>query len=103
MYVESLLIAINDQIKSFQITRNVSTATMLSADRASNNTIETKIRNRPQPSIHAASSSSRGSETKNYRKKNTESGVTSDGTINAPSVSISPSCFITKNVEIIVS
>ena len=62
-----------------------------------------RIIRREQPSIHAASSTSRGSARKNCRSRNTPNGMTSDGTISAPSVSISPSFCIRMKVGISVS
>ncbi len=61
------------------------------------------VDNREQPSIHAASSTSRGSDTKNWRSRKTPNGVTSEGRISAPRLSISPSHFISRKVGIIVS
>src|SRR3954471_14445584 len=103
VYTVSWLTAISGQVRSFQVVRNVSTATVLSAGRDSGSTIVNSTRSREQPSIHAASSSSRGRDRKNWRSRNTANGVTSDGTMSAPRLSIRPSFFITRNVGIMVS
>ena len=76
---------------------------MLSAGRDSGSTMRNSTPSVEQPSIQAASSSSLGSERKNCRIRNTANGVTSDGTISAPSVSMRPSYRMTTNVGIIVS
>lgn len=54
--------------------RKVSIATVLSAGRDSGSTMRSNTRIRVQSSIHAASSSSRGSDRKNCRSRNTANG-----------------------------
>jgi hypothetical protein len=82
------LIAISGQTRSFHAPSRVKIASVARAGLASGSTIRQKTPNVLHPSIRAASSSSRGSDRKNWRIRKMPNAEASHGTNAAPRVSI---------------
>ena len=67
-------------------------ASVATAPPETGNTIDHRIRKRPQPSMRAASSSSDGMLRKNWRNKNTPKPLATGGTISASKLFNQSSC-----------
>jgi hypothetical protein len=91
VYQCSSLIAISGQIRSFQEPSSVKIVRVANAGLASGSTMRQNTPKVVQPSMRAASSSSMGSDRKNWRIKKMPKAVASHGTKAAASVSTSPS------------
>jgi hypothetical protein len=85
-------IVISGQRKSFQVHRNVITASVARAGPESGRMILNSTPSRDAPSILAASSSSTGRVRKNCRSRKMPKAPARFGTISAPSVLIIPRC-----------